>query len=705
MVGTVASDSIVGSWTFANKKSKKTSEFEYKRDVDERESDLHTHPACLKQNMSRVFLDVDTVEKGLYKCEHVSPVFFGVEGDGIIKQQCRDHKSVKGSSLEGVWEGHFILTLSNKGPPIQVEEWFRLRTGFGPNNCLSKSELEEQCWEQVIGRGTNEFGGFTIAGKFNKQTKALNLMKVYDPPVVKRRARCTSSADGQDVEASRTSKRQRKVSQKVLIKSQQEEAMKKAEEDAERAKKQRQEERRLLKLQRLEEERQAIKERAIREEERSKREAERQKREEEQRLIAEKEREEELEKCQIVEQNRLADIEIKRLKVKELAAFAVKLEERRQAATIKVNQNSLPNLTSPVPPLFDVSVIERPQNRTSADMLRFSSRVNDHSEHSATSSSQHPSREMQPYDGETSSDEDDCADGTERLVATVWKGVDNSEYRTAHKSVNGEIYEGQFKNGLRDGLGTCVYTNGDMYEGEWKDGIVHGKGLITDKNGNFVCDGEFHEGRLNGKATFQHADGSKYVGDWRENRRHGYGTYNDSDGNVYRGEWKDNLRQGHGISTDISGNSFEGEWFKDMRHGPGNLKGANGTLYEGVWKNNQLEGRGIILYPDGSRYEGTLRGGIKDGRGMYIFASKAEYEGRFRDDRIHGMGTLRMEKSVSVTKYGGKYVEEMTVDDGHQEIEATSSDLEMVEECMIPIDMQKDLPTVHFIAGFDRFGN
>lgn len=38
------------------------------------------------------------------------------------------------------------------------------------------------------------------------------------------------------------------------------------------------------------------------------------------------------------------------------------------------------------------------------------------------------------------------------------------------------IYKGSFKNFLKDGYGCEDFMNGDCYEGEYKDGKPHGKG-------------------------------------------------------------------------------------------------------------------------------------------------------------------------------------------------------------------------------------
>ena len=40
----------------------------------------------------------------------------------------------------------------------------------------------------------------------------------------------------------------------------------------------------------------------------------------------------------------------------------------------------------------------------------------------------------------------------------------------------GVHYIGNFRNGLRDGLGRIKFSNGDSYDGEWKDGMRCGNG-------------------------------------------------------------------------------------------------------------------------------------------------------------------------------------------------------------------------------------
>jgi len=59
---------------------------------------------------------------------------------------------------------------------------------------------------------------------------------------------------------------------------------------------------------------------------------------------------------------------------------------------------------------------------------------------------------------------------------------------------NGDIYEGESKEGFPHGKGKMIYKKDDydrkMYEGEWKNYLYHGKGKILWTNGD-TYEGEF----------------------------------------------------------------------------------------------------------------------------------------------------------------------------------------------------------------------
>jgi hypothetical protein len=49
---------------------------------------------------------------------------------------------------------------------------------------------------------------------------------------------------------------------------------------------------------------------------------------------------------------------------------------------------------------------------------------------------------------------------------------------------SGDRYNGEFKNGLKEGKGIYSYKNGDKYDGEWKNGVKDGSCVYFDKKNN-----------------------------------------------------------------------------------------------------------------------------------------------------------------------------------------------------------------------------
>lgn len=65
---------------------------------------------------------------------------------------------------------------------------------------------------------------------------------------------------------------------------------------------------------------------------------------------------------------------------------------------------------------------------------------------------------------------------------------DNEDSARIIKYNNGDIYEGQFEKGFRDGFGKMNYKNGDIYIGRWTLGKPHGYGKMYYNNG-YVYEG------------------------------------------------------------------------------------------------------------------------------------------------------------------------------------------------------------------------
>lgn len=60
-------------------------------------------------------------------------------------------------------------------------------------------------------------------------------------------------------------------------------------------------------------------------------------------------------------------------------------------------------------------------------------------------------------------------------------------------------FDGEWVNGKPNGKGILKFNNGDYYKGNLKNGILEDEnGYFTESNGNFTYEGGFKEGKFNG---------------------------------------------------------------------------------------------------------------------------------------------------------------------------------------------------------------
>jgi hypothetical protein len=90
------------------------------------------------------------------------------------------------------------------------------------------------------------------------------------------------------------------------------------------------------------------------------------------------------------------------------------------------------------------------------------------------------------------------------------------------------------------GKGRMKMQNGDLYEGDWKNGWMTGNGIYINVYGE-KYEGQFKQGIRNGWGTCSYTDigGSKYVGNWKHGLQNGQGTLYSSDGSTFVGTFKD----------------------------------------------------------------------------------------------------------------------------------------------------------------------
>ena len=160
-------------------------------------------------------------------------------------------------------------------------------------------------------------------------------------------------------------------------------------------------------------------------------------------------------------------------------------------------------------------------------------------------------------------------------------------------------YEGEFRNGKRDGFGSCYYANGDLsYAGFWKGDKKDGLGVsfregdhvlhishwnegtpgefvsLFDQQGNLRYGGRMENGKKQGAGvSYKQEDGTVFVGQWKDGQPTGMGSAYDREGHlVYYGGWDQGKPSGHGTEFDPTGAIvFDVEW-KDGAY-------YNGVLY------------------------------------------------------------------------------------------------------------------------------
>lgn len=130
-------------------------------------------------------------------------------------------------------------------------------------------------------------------------------------------------------------------------------------------------------------------------------------------------------------------------------------------------------------------------------------------------------------------------------------------------------YEGEIKDGVMHGHGTCKYANGDVYVGSFENGRRHGKG----------------------RQTF--AGGGWYDGDWTADRRSGQGTMVHANGDRYEGSFVQDVKSGEGCCFYHYGAKYEGQWINNKPAGEGTYTRSNGEKTEGYFANGHIYPKGI----------------------------------------------------------------------------------------------------------------
>mmetsp|Transcript_23918 Transcript_23918/g.40104 ORF Transcript_23918/g.40104 Transcript_23918/m.40104 type:complete len:763 (+) Transcript_23918:65-2353(+) len=206
-------------------------------------------------------------------------------------------------------------------------------------------------------------------------------------------------------------------------------------------------------------------------------------------------------------------------------------------------------------------------------------------------------------------------------------------------------YEGG-RNELRErhGRGISTYANGDKYEGEYNNGLKEGRGkyiFAAVGNGqNAFYEGEWKTNKKSGHGIFVYPNGAKYEGEWKDDQRHGVGTYTYPNGDVYTGQWARGLKHGNGTYFSAQNNSkFHGHW-------------CQGQFKSGLWKaNNEM-------------YKGEFKEDKPCGKGVFEFSSRNRQAGQFLMSQVPLIAEDPEAGMKTEVKWDGQNVVSHVIDDG-----------------------------------------
>ena len=208
---------------------------------------------------------------------------------------------------------------------------------------------------------------------------------------------------------------------------------------------------------------------------------------------------------------------------------------------------------------------------------------------------------------------------------------------------NGNVYIGQWKKGLRHGLGILIWPDGTVFEGQWINDVAEGKGKITHPNGE-VYNGNWVNDQAHGPGRLVSPDGAVFEGQWLNDRQNGEGSEKWPDGAHFNGMFKDGKKNGYGIFIYADGSRYEGNFVEGEFNGIGEYKWADGMKYKGEWVKSKRHGKGRVDWPDGSYYEGEYFEDMKHGEGKFRWLDRRVYESLWADSYQHGTESATDEK-------------------------------------------------------------
>jgi hypothetical protein len=156
------------------------------------------------------------------------------------------------------------------------------------------------------------------------------------------------------------------------------------------------------------------------------------------------------------------------------------------------------------------------------------------------------------------------------------------------------------------------------WNGKCDDGYAEGKGVLEwragEKSEKYRLEATLARGVIQGDATLNRADGTKYIGTFSHGVPDGKGYFSYPSGMQYEGEVKNGRREGVAEALFPNGDDYKGQWKDGKPDGTGRMEYKLGGAYEGEWKLGKRHGTGTLTYAgSGRRYTGQFVEGLIEG--------------------------------------------------------------------------------------------
>jgi hypothetical protein len=218
---------------------------------------------------------------------------------------------------------------------------------------------------------------------------------------------------------------------------------------------------------------------------------------------------------------------------------------------------------------------------------------------------------------------------------------------------NGDVYKGNWLNGVKNGYGEYYWISGNVYKGNYHNDEQSGQGTVFFQNGDVqisnyengietnqisytwgsrkptICTGDCFNGF--GKRIYANA---VYEGNWMNGEESGKGKMDWTNGNSYDGFWQNGKKNGFGVMVFGNGKKYEGEFVDGKREGRGTFYYLDGDRYSGDWKQGNRTGKGEHFFKNGDYYIGEWLNDKMQGRGKYIYSSGKIDEGVFENGKL-----------------------------------------------------------------------